>query len=303
VREIGASVDIAGLRLLVAVVRTGSISAAAKDAGVTQQAASLRLAALERQVGSALLVRSRRGTDPTETGQLVAAWAADLLEAADRFDASVAALRQPGEQTLRIAASMTIAEHLAPRWLTSLGTGGAAPRVELTAANSETVLTAVRNATASVGFVETPDVPADLASVEFASDELVVVVGRNHPWARRARSVSTQELARTPLVARERGSGTRLALERALTEAGHPPVRPALELSSTSAIRATAATGEHPAVLSILAVREQLASGLLVKVPIRQLRIVRPLTAVWRRSGAGVPGDARALLEVVQSLS
>ncbi|MGH1524488.1 LysR family transcriptional regulator [Leifsonia sp. L25] len=295
--------DIAGLRLLVAVASTGSISAAAKDAGMTQQAASLRLAALERQVGSALLVRSRRGTAPTETGELVAAWAADLLEAADRFDASVDALRQTAEETLRVAASMTIAEHLAPRWLTSLGTGGAGPRVELTAANSETVLTAVRDATAAIGFIETPDVPADLASVEFASDELVVVVGRSHPWAGRARGVSVQELARTPLIARERGSGTRLAFERALAEAGHPPVRPALELSSTSAIRATAATGEHPAVLSILAVREQVASGLLVKVPIRQLRIVRPLTAVWRRSGAGVSGNARALLELVQSIS
>lgn len=295
--------DIAGLRLLAAVVRTGSISSAARDAGITQQAASLRLAALERQVGSALLVRSRRGTGPTEAGELVAAWAADLLDAADRFDASVAALRQTEEETLRIAASMTIAEHLAPRWLTSLGTSAAAPRIELTAANSETVLTAVREATASVGFIETPDVPTDLASVEFASDELVVVVGPTHPWARRARGVSAQELARTPLVARERGSGTRLAFERALAEAGHPPVRPALELSSTSAIRATAAAGEHPAVLSILAVREQLTSGLLVKVPIQRLRIVRPLTAVWRRSAAGVPGNARALLEVVQSIS
>jgi molybdate transport repressor ModE-like protein len=296
-------VDIAALKLLTNVVRTGSISSAAREAGVTQQAASLRLATLERHVGSALLVRSPRGTHATETGELIAAWAADVLEAVDRFDASVAAIRETDEETLRIAASMTIAEHLAPRWLMSLGTLRPGPRIEMTATNSETVLRAVRDTAATVGFIETPDVPSDLASLEFASDELVLVVGRTHPWARRGRGVSAEELSRTPLVAREPGSGTRLAFERALTDAGYPPVRPALELSSTGAIRATVAAGEHPAVLSILAVREQLAAGTIVKVPIRQLRIVRPLTAVWRRSGPGVPSSVQPLLEVVQAIS
>lgn len=295
--------DIAGLRLLVAVARTGSISSAAREAGVTQQAASMRLAALELDLGAALLVRSSRGAHPTETGALIVEWAADLLDASERFDASVASLRQTSDDTLRIAASMTIAEHLAPRWLTALSAGGRGPRIELTAANSDAVLLAVRSSAATIGFIETPDVPIDLATLEFASDELVVVVGRTHPWARRARGISAEELARTPLVSRERGSGTRLALERALEDAGHPPVRPALELSSTSAIRATAAAGEHPAVLSILAVREQIAAGTLVKVPIRQLRITRPLTAVWRRSGSGVPASARPLLEVVHAIA
>ncbi len=295
--------DIAGLRLLVAVARTGSISSAAREAGVTQQAASMRLAALELDLGAALLVRSTRGAHPTETGALIVEWAADLLDATERFDASVASLRQTTDDTLHIAASMTIAEHLAPRWLTALSTGVRGPRIELTAANSEAVLLAVRSSAAAIGFIETPDVPTDLGTLEFASDELVVVVGRTHPWARRARGISAEELARAPLVSRERGSGTRLAVERALTGAGHPPVRPALELSSTSAIRATVAAGDHPAVLSILAVREQIAAGTLVKVPIRQLRITRPLTAVWRRSGSGAPASARPLLEVVHAIS
>lgn len=295
--------DIRGLRLLVVVARTGSISSAAREAGVTQQAASMRLTAMEREAGMPLLVRSGRGTHPTATGALIAEWASDVLEAADRFDASVASLRQATDETLRIAASMTIAEYLAPRWLTSLNTGDLGTRVELTAANSEAVLLAVRDSTAVIGFIETPDVPSDLATVEFASDELVVVVGRAHPWARRVRGISAEELARTPLISRERGSGTRLAFERALTDAGHPPVRSVLELSSTSAIRATAAAGGHPAVLSILAVREPIAAGKLVKLPIRDLRITRPLTAVWRLSASGVPVSARPLLEVVQAIS
>ncbi|MBN9631054.1 MAG: LysR family transcriptional regulator [Actinobacteria bacterium] len=291
--------SILSLRLLVQTVERGSVSQAAHAVGLTQQAASARLSALERELGTALMVRSTRGTRPTEAGALVAEWAAEVLDAADRFDASVLSLRESSHGSLRIAASMTIAENLAPRWLTAMHAESPQLLIELTAANSEAVAAAVRSGAAAVGFIETPELPAGLEHATFGSDELVVVVGRDHPWAGRARGVSIEELARTPVVARESGSGTRLAYERAASAAGHPPVRPALELSSTSAIRATAAAGDHPAVLSILAVREQLAAETLVKVPVRQLRIIRPLTAVWRRNNAGLPGAVRRLLEVV----
>lgn len=291
--------SILSLRLLVQTVERGSVSQAAHAVGLTQQAASARLSALERELGTALMVRSTHGTRPTEAGALVAEWAAEVLDAADRFDASVLSLRESSHGSLRIAASMTIAENLAPRWLTAMHAESPQLLIELTAANSEAVAAAVRSGAAAVGFIETPELPAGLEHATFGSDELVVVVGRDHPWAGRARGVSVEELARTPVVARESGSGTRLAYERAVSAAGHPPVRPALELSSTSAIRATAAAGDHPAVLSILAVREQLAAETLVKVPVRQLRIIRPLTAVWRRSNAGLPGAVRRLLEVV----
>lgn len=291
--------SILSLRLLVQTVERGSVSQAAHAVGLTQQAASARLAALERELGTALMVRSTHGTRPTEAGALVAEWAAEVLDAAERFDASVLSLRESSHGSLRIAASMTIAENLAPRWLTAMHAESPELLIELTAANSEAVAAAVRSGAAAVGFIETPELPAGLEHATFGSDELVVVVGRDHPWAGRARGVSIEELARTPMVARESGSGTRLAYERAASAAGHPPVRPALELSSTSAIRATAAAGDHPAVLSILAVREQLAAETLVKVPVRQLRIIRPLTAVWRRSNAGLPGAVRRLLEVV----
>ena len=295
--------SIVSLRLLVQTVERGSVSQAARAVGLTQQAASARLAALERDLGVALMVRSTHGTRPTEAGALVAEWAAEVLDAADRFDASVLSLRESSQGSLRIAASMTIAENLAPRWLTAMQSESPDLRIELIAANSEAVVAAVRSGAAAIGFIETPDLPADLEAAAIGSDELVVVVGRGHPWGRRTRGVSVEELARTPVVARESGSGTRLAYERAVADAGHPAVRPALELSSTSAIRATAAAGDHPAVLSILAVREQLVAETLVKVPVRQLRIVRPLTAVWRRSNAGLPDAVRRLLEVVRAAS
>ena len=295
-----STLDLESLRLLVLVGSTGSLSAAAREDGLSQQAVSSRMAALEERLGVALLLRTTHGTRLTDAGTLVADWAVPLLDEADRFTSATDALRATSDTSIRIAASMTIAEHLAPSWLIALTAAEPAIRIELVAGNSTTVIESVRTGAADVGFIETPTIPEDLEHETFAHDELVVVVGARHPWARRRSGVTVEELAAAPVIARERGSGTRLAFEQALAGAGHPPVDPVIELSTTSAIRSTAAAGQAPAVLSILAVRNQIADGTLVKVKLRELRIVRPLTAIWRRDARPHSSAAGQLLAITR---
>jgi DNA-binding transcriptional LysR family regulator len=293
--------DLESLRLLVRVAATGSLSAVARESAVSQQAVSARMAALESRLGIALLSRAPHGTRLTDAGALVAEWAMPLLDEADRFSSVTRALRATSGTSIRVAASMTVAEHLAPRWLIALRTKNPAARIELIAANSVNVAELIRTGAADVGFIETPEIPDDLAHESFATDELVIVVGVDHPWVRRRSGVTVEELAAVHLIARERGSGTRLAYERAMTNAGHPPVDPAIELSTTAAIRATVSSSQTPAVLSILAVRDQLADGTLAKVRLREVRILRPLTAIWRRGNAPRSSAVDELLAIVRS--
>jgi DNA-binding transcriptional LysR family regulator len=236
----------------------------------------------------------------TDEGVLVAEWAAPLLAEADRFASVTRSLRATTETSIRIAASMTIAEHLAPGWLVALRAAQPSVRIELVATNSARVAELIRDGSADIGFIETPEIPDDLEHETFATDELVIVVGPSHPWARRRSGVTVGELASTALIARERGSGTRLALEHALEDSGCTPTEPAIELSTTTAIRSTASSGQAPAVLSILAVRDQLADGSLVKVRLRDLRIVRPLVAVWRATTPPRSPAATALMALVR---
>ncbi len=294
--------DLAAMRTIAAVGDTGSLSAAARALGLTQQAVSLRVRAAERQLGLALLVRSPGGSVLTDAGALVAAWSADVLDAADRFEGAVQSLRGAGSIPVRVAASLTIAEHLMPRWLVrhraEWPDDGA---VELTAVNSAAVLAAVRAGTHTIGFVETPDLPTDLEHRQFATDELLVVVRPDHPWAARRRGLTASELAATPLVTRETGSGTRLALVRALEAAGVPSVaQPAAQLPTSAAVRATVTAGSGAAVLSRLAVAEALAAGSLVRVRTVDLTLTRPLSIVWSRATGHLPEPARHLLEIVK---
>jgi DNA-binding transcriptional LysR family regulator len=210
--------------------------------------------------------------------------------------AAIDALVAQQSSHLRVAASLTVAEHLLPAWITTLR--GESPDMGLAVevANTSRVLERVRGGAADLGFVEGEETRLDgLAAVVVRRDRLVLVVPPEHPWAGRRSPVEAAELADIELILREPGSGTREVLDGALRPWGGPRSR--LELGSTTAILAATRRGEGPAVLSTLAVAEDIAAGRLIAVPTRGIELTRALRAVWQVSRPLVP-LARRLLNV-----
>lgn len=286
--------ELGALELLLAVARLGSVGRAAAELGVSQPAASARIKGMERQIGVPLLERSPRGSQPTETGRVVVEWARNVVEAAQALDAGIDALRERRDARLTVVASLTVAEYLMPGWLLALRQLNPDTAVILRTANSADVAAHVLAGEADLGFVEGPSTPAGLSGVVVAADRLVVVVAPGHPWARRRTPLTGAELAATPLVLREPGSGTREVLEQALAPYGGATA-PRLELASSTALKAAAMTGAGPVCLSELAVIEELATGRLVSVPLEDVDLARPLRAVWP-AGHRPAGPARELL-------
>jgi DNA-binding transcriptional LysR family regulator len=289
--------DLFSLDLLVSVDELGSINAAASVHQITQPAASARLRSLERVLGLQLLERTRRGSRLTPEGLATAQWATAVLEDVRSLLAGVAALRTAGAQ-LAIGASMTVAEYVMPQWLERLTADRPGLGVSLHMGNTTEVATLVREGKVQIGFIEGPRPPGRLRSRDLWEDELAVVVAPSHPWARRRKPVGAQELAATPVLSRELGSGTRDVLTAALKELGHEPLV-AMEPGSTTAIKAAVATGRGPAVLSVLTLGPELRVGSLVVVPHRDVQLRRVIRAIWR-SGANLTRDAKHLLDIAQ---
>lgn len=272
--------DLDSLQLLLEVAASGSLGQGAARHGISQPAVSARVKAMERLVGFPLLTRSARGSSLTPAGALLADWARTVLQAAQVLDTGIDTLRADRAGRLRVAASQTVAEHLLPGWLVRLAADHPDTAVSLDAGNSAQVAAAVLAEQADLGFVEGPDLPNGLTGRVVARDRLVVVVSRAHPWARRRKPVEAGELAATRLVQREAASGTRTSLELALA-AFAPLAVPLLELSTSSSVRSAVAAGAGPAVLSDLAVRDDVAAGRLVQVPVRGADLTRQLRAIW----------------------
>ncbi|WP_063050867.1 LysR substrate-binding domain-containing protein [Nocardia arthritidis] len=275
--------DLTVLDLLVSVAETGSLGAAARRQGISQPAASMRISALERRLRLRLLDRGPTGSALTDAGRTVVEHARTVLAAAQAFTNAVAGLHAERAPRARIAASKTIADHRIPQWLAALRTVRPDAVVALEVGNSRQVEAMVREGAADIGFVEGPHPPAGLSGRVLGTDDLVVIVGPDHPWARRTEPVTLRELAATPLLWREPGSGTRDTVWEML--AAHcTPAPPAAELGSAAAILGAVRGAMAPSVLSALIAGPELTAGRVARVPVADAALLtRRFRAIWRR--------------------
>jgi DNA-binding transcriptional LysR family regulator len=294
-----ATPGLTALDLLDSVAELGSLGQAAARHGMSQPAVSMRMRQLEKLLGLRLLQRSPAGTRLTPAGERVAALSRRVLAEAGALMTGVELLVAEETSHLRVAASLTVAEHLLPGWLAALHQESPEVVLAVEVTNSARVLARVREGAAAVGFVEGQGrVLPGLKSAVIRGDLLVLVVQPGHPWARREAPVTGAELAATDLIVREPGSGTREILAGALAPWGG--LRSRLELGSTVAILAAARRGEGPAVLSALAVADDLAMGRLTAVRTEGVELARSLRAVWAGESALAP-LAQRLLKVATS--
>jgi DNA-binding transcriptional LysR family regulator len=277
------------LAAFVAAVDARTLYAAADALALTQSAVTKRIAALERRVGRPLLERGRSGVRPTAAGRALYPEARAALAALDRARRSVA--DADTTSALQVAASHTVAGYLLPGWLAGFRAERGTLRIAVEVVNSPGVLAAVRGGRAELGFVEGVDSLDGLESQMLLTDELECVVRPGHRFARR-RAIRPAELLDEPWIAREAESGTRAVAERALHERGIVLV-PALEAASTEGLK-RAVLGGGFALLSRLAVEEEVANGSLAAVPVEGLDLRRELRAVRVSSR---PGSASLLWE------
>jgi DNA-binding transcriptional LysR family regulator len=186
-------VDLDAVRTFVAVAGTGQFSEAAAELAITQQAASKRVAALERDLGVRLFTRSARGTQLTIDGQAFLPRARDLLQAADRAAASV----RPGRRALRVD---VIGRRLAPAELLR-GFHGAHPGTELdvvTLFDAAAALDAIRSGTIDASFravtTGARQLPGGIAAARVLDEPVQLVTGPGHKLAT-ASAVSPDQLA------------------------------------------------------------------------------------------------------------
>lgn len=282
------------LALLVGIADHGSLSAGARSVGMAQSNATRAVKTLERRLGFPLLSRATTGSKLTQEGTLVVEWAREALQSLNTLWTGAQALAAPADREFTFAASMTVAEHLAPTWIGRLHEVDPRIKTKLRVMNSREVIAAVNNRDVALGFVETPDVPPQLSSTTVWTDELVLIAPPGHPWGARREPVTLRELAATHLVEREAGSGTRAFLDERVGAARATPI---VEFNSNSAICQSVSAGMGPAVLSRLAVEGSLRMGNFIQVPLHEGNLVRNLQAIWR-GPAPTDGPAATLLGI-----
>jgi DNA-binding transcriptional LysR family regulator len=185
------------LEILVSVVEYGGFSAASAALDCTQSRISHGIAALEREIGARLLIRSRSGCKPTLAGERVVARAREVLAlAAGICEREHDERRLTG--TVRIACTRSVATHLLPHPMEALQRQHPGIRVDLYDGchDYSDVVTSIDHGSAQLGITRGP-VDPHLRSWPYVSDRYSVIA----PAAMQLRSpVSWQELSPLPFI-------------------------------------------------------------------------------------------------------
>jgi DNA-binding transcriptional LysR family regulator len=276
------AVTLTQLSAFLAVVRHGSVTAAAEELYVTQPSVSAAVAALERELGVKLTERAGRSVRPTAAGREYARYATHVVGLLDE-GADVAARAATGaEQTLRLGAVLTAGEHLMPALIQNFREHRPELQISLGVANREQMFRSLAAHELDVVVGGRAPEDADFEEVAFADNDFALVTAPGDPLARRP-WVAVEALAERPWLVREQGSGTRRLCETYLL--GHQLEPPLLTLGSNGAIRNAARIGLGVALQSRVSVQLELDYGLLEAIRPRGGLPKRSWFATWSSTG------------------
>jgi DNA-binding transcriptional LysR family regulator len=272
-----ASLDNFRLVVFRTVAEQHSFRKAAEELYLTQPAVSLQIKALEEDIGVQLFDRTGTHIALTDAGKVLLGYSQRANALLVQAEQEIAALSGDHVGQLALGASTTIAQYVLPRLLGEYCKEYPRVHPTLISGNTEQIVDAVEKQKIELGFIEGPARSREVKSEPFLEDELVLIASTAHEWAERA-SISAADLCSTPLLMRERGSGTRRVIEMALERQGikRNLMRIVMELDSTEAIKSAVEAGLGVGFVSQCAIAKDLRLDRNFKIiAIEGLRIKR----------------------------
>ena len=281
------------LQIFEAVVRLGGVTRASEDLHLTQPTVSMQLRKLGDSLGLTLLETVGRVTRPTPAGREVYATTREILGSMVALDDLASELKHVVRGELRLSV-ITTATYFMPHLLGAFVERYPDVEPKLTITNRAEVLERLR--TNADDLIIMGQVPADfpVEAKPFIDNRLVVVAPPAHPLTKE-RNIPLKRLARERFLAREPGSGTRLAVDRLFRESGLK-TSPYLELGNAEAIKQGVMAGLGVSVLSERTLELELETGRIAVLDVEGFPLVRGWFAVYPQ-GKKLPLAARTFLE------
>jgi len=253
--------DLDHLRVLVAVLESGTFTAAAARLKLSQPAVSQHMAALEREAGIPLFERAGRLRVPTPAAHELAESGRVAIAALEEADRRAAQLRGLRAGRLVVGATDGPGVHLVPAALGAFAESYPDVELRMDIASRAELLRRLRERQVDLAVIGELPPEEDIVSSPLQPDRLVPVWGPESPLV--AGRVTLERWLQEPFIATERGSGTREAVERWAAERGSP-LRPSMELSTMEAIKSCVAQGLGVSVLPEDAVDMEIEQGTII---------------------------------------
>jgi len=277
----GFSVNLHQLRIFSTVARLASFSRAAEALHISQPSVSIQVADLERALGVELFEQLGKRIYLTDAGRVIEDYAQRILTLVDEAQDAVGEVGELHRGRVAVGATTTPGTYLLPKVLGRYGEQFPKITVTLEIGPTRRIQERLLRNELDVGVVGWVVGSPNLVVQPLLDDELVVVASPRHPLAA-GTGMMVAALQDHRVILRERGTGTREAIEAALRGV-EIELTPAMELGSIEATKEAVAEGLGITILSRLAVAAETAAGRLVIVPVTDLVFKRMLAIVYHR--------------------
>lgn len=276
--------DIHRLEVFCKVVELKSFTKAAEGVFLSQPTVSEHIRSLEEMLGERLVDRLGREALPTQAGQILYKYARKIIRLRQETIQAMAEYRGALAGHLTIGASTIPGAYILPQQIGAFKKIHPAIQITLSIGNSRAVADGVLAGDTEFGIVGARWSDPALEWKEILDDELVLAVYPSHPFAKK-KAVEPARLLNEPMIIRERDSGTRKVVTHLLEKhLDLAKLQIVAEMGSTEAVRQGIKSEVGIAVLSRLAVAEDIERGSLVAVPLTNIHLSRPFYLITRKN-------------------
>jgi DNA-binding transcriptional LysR family regulator len=274
-------IDVRRLKVLQAVVETGSVAAAAIRLNYTPSAVSQQMSTLERETGVQLLERVGRGVRPTEAALLLCEHTARVFASIKDAEDALIALRAGHSGRLRLGAFPSASSSLVPGALAAFRELHPKVLLEFVVAEPDEVVSGLREGSLDVAVTTLMTSPGDLSDNDLdyhylLSDEYRVVLPRSHSLSTKG-NIDLESLAAENWVGVSSCPGhCQLAVEDACEQAGFRPAY-ALEADEYPTALGFVAAGIGVALIPLLALGESAHDA----VSVHHVNGAQPVRHIW----------------------
>ncbi len=273
------------LEVLCKVIELKSFTKAAEALSLSQPTVSEHIRSLEEALGERLIDRLGREVLATPAGRLFYQYARNIVQLREEAVQALEQFKGNLSGHLTLGASTIPGTYVLPRFIGSFKAIHPATQMTLRISDTAQIVKDVVEANLEAGLIGSKWNDRRILLEELFTDELILSVFAGHVWARKKR-IRPDELSGEPFILRERGSGTRMVMERILDEHGVDLSRlfVVAEMGSTEAVRQGIKARIGVSILSRHAVEDDIQNGTLAPVEIEGIRFCRPLYLVQRRN-------------------
>jgi DNA-binding transcriptional LysR family regulator len=266
------------INIFITAAECSNFSEAGRKLHLSQPAVSHAIDNLEKRFGTKLFTRQGRSVKLTETGQSLQPMAKELIAYSRRLEETMMSLegKVVGEMTL--GCSTASGKYLLPRLIAKFRQKYPLVRINVSVTSRKSVIDKLLSGDFPLGISSKKIEHSELEYQDFFTDDVILVVPPNHPWAD-YKQVFPDDLLDEPLILRESHAGTREVLMESLHQNDILPdtLNVTMEIGNAEAIEMAVEEGIGVAFISRLAATRGIELGNIVEVEVKGMHLGRSI--------------------------